>query len=265
MYEDCMVESNLMDFDEWDGEDAPEGLEIVNDSLLFIDTLIGNYRRGSNLGDGSGYSLRLNTFTNPRFWELKGSADLTVDAMPSQLDISFDYCFDKLINDRYQGVGSILINGQQVWNSDSNTISHHVPCDTPQTVTLCDLPYDRAIDTVTITFENTPLYSANDAWTHSSWYIDNISVSYPITISISNEESQDTLTCTTVYPNPTSGPLTVKSQADDIGYAIYNMQGITLMTGRTSSNVDLSYLPSGIYILTVDDGTCQATHKVARM
>ncbi len=266
-YDDCTIieDSMLIDFDDWDGKGAPEGLEIVIDSQLYVDTLISNFGRGPNLGDGSGYSLRLNTFVNPQAWELVGSTDLTVDAMPSQLDISFDYCFDELINDRYQGVGSILIDGQDVWNTGFNSVFGHVPCDTPRTVKLCDIPFDRTVDNITITFENTPLYSSRDAWTYSSWYIDNISVSFPRAISISDEESPDTLTYTSVYPNPTSGRLTVSSQAVDIDYTIYNMQGSELLSGRTDSQVDLSHLPSGVYVLVVYNGCSQSTHKVVRL
>ncbi len=73
----------------------------------------------------------------------------------------------------------------------------------------------------------------------------------------------------TIFPNPTSGLLTIQSETDLSGGAvdIFDLQGKLLERQVIGANgsVDLSALDSGIYILSLRMSTAQLTQKVTKI
>ena len=76
--------------------------------------------------------------------------------------------------------------------------------------------------------------------------------------SVSNENIKSDLQLT-LFPNPTLGNLNVSVDMSLIGkaYSIYNLQGILLKTNviyQKETDIDVSFLPTGHYILNVSNG-----------
>ena len=64
-----------------------------------------------------------------------------------------------------------------------------------------------------------------------------------------------------VYPNPVTDKLTIKSDSKLIGFKVYSYTGKELLSG-TSDTIDVSTLPVGSYLLTVNtEGTGLITQK----
>ena len=53
-----------------------------------------------------------------------------------------------------------------------------------------------------------------------------------------------------VYPNPTTGNLTIKTNLD-ITYELYDFTGKVINTDMKSENIDISNLPNGVYFLSI--------------
>lgn len=69
-----------------------------------------------------------------------------------------------------------------------------------------------------------------------------------------------------VFPNPSTGQVVVKTHANKVGstFTIYDQVGKTILTGKLSSittNIDLSYLSLGFYLISIGDNE-NATHKL---
>jgi glucosylceramidase len=74
-----------------------------------------------------------------------------------------------------------------------------------------------------------------------------------------------------VYPNPTTGPLTVQRNVIESGTIdVYNMSGINYISkgfkknNSNDVNLDLSSLPSGLYIVRITTSTKIVTFEVIK-
>ena len=63
---------------------------------------------------------------------------------------------------------------------------------------------------------------------------------------------EDMNSISSVYPNPTSGKIIIKSSDQDAGYQIFDNHGLLLKKTNDKSDIDLSSYPSGIYYLKID-------------
>lgn len=73
---------------------------------------------------------------------------------------------------------------------------------------------------------------------------------------------ENTLQALIVYPNPTTGIVYVSSQSDISGYAVYGIDGRKIMNGIPENNeINLSKLPSGLYLMQIQDGYGKSTFK----
>jgi len=71
----------------------------------------------------------------------------------------------------------------------------------------------------------------------------------------------------TVYPNPVSNMLTIKSKDEIEGVMIYNVYGSLLYESRqlgSTINADFSNYASGVYFVTVSNGKSSVTQKVIK-
>ncbi|MBI5916516.1 MAG: fibronectin type III domain-containing protein [Bacteroidetes bacterium] len=70
------------------------------------------------------------------------------------------------------------------------------------------------------------------------------------------------------YPNPSDGLLTVSLSGDSeqVEYRVVNLLGNTVLTTEAAANeqvqLDLSYLPKGIYLIAAQSGGVVRTHKI---
>lgn len=81
----------------------------------------------------------------------------------------------------------------------------------------------------------------------------------------SNDHLADNLGTITVYPNPTTRSISIERERNGALAAILlDMNGRTVLQQQvttTSSNLDLSHLPPGIYVLRLSDGQ-QGTQSI---
>jgi hypothetical protein len=88
------------------------------------------------------------------------------------------------------------------------------------------------------------------------------------TVSVPQTEDTDDLQSVKVYPNPTSGILTLSySKGSTFEFSILDVFGRTLLSSQSESqvtDVDLTSLPAGVYFLTLKDrsGTIGATKLI---
>jgi hypothetical protein len=70
-------------------------------------------------------------------------------------------------------------------------------------------------------------------------------------VAVRNQRSIDAV----VFPNPTSGALTIKTGETNWQYRVYDLSGRLLESGNepsTERTLDFSQMPSGLYKLTVE-------------
>lgn len=71
-----------------------------------------------------------------------------------------------------------------------------------------------------------------------------------------------------VFPNPTNGLLHLRPRPNTgnapTTYRLYSMAGALLARDRFRDEIDLSYLPAGVYVLEVTNGTTGSRHKIVR-
>jgi len=69
-----------------------------------------------------------------------------------------------------------------------------------------------------------------------------------------------------VYPNPSTGILHVDSQEDIHGIILYDLRGKEVYRiGRETTSIDISSLPSGIYVLVANVSSGPVVTKVVKM
>jgi aminopeptidase N len=103
-------------------------------------------------------------------------------------------------------------------------------------------------------------YTQEGNWKRGRFTVDNVQSGEYVIAAIDkfqigvNETSSPSLH---VYPNPSTGMITVETSSESPSqpYRITNLTGQTLMTGNTQGQIDVSYLPSGSYFLTINGKT----------
>lgn len=164
------------------------------------------------------------------------------------------------------GVGVDLAN---------DTVTFNFPHDTWFTVTI-DFNLDLGVPTYQIFIDGTPIdptpYSFQDdatlgaidffsaSATHSAYYDD-----FLFDNSLSVEEFS--LDSFSVYPNPVNDILNINSRANVNSITIYNVLGKTILEStpnKISPSIDMSALPSGIYLVKVVIGENSKTIKVIK-
>ena len=79
------------------------------------------------------------------------------------------------------------------------------------------------------------------------------------TLSTTNFNSNELV----IYPNPASSTITINAPfATTIGYSIYDMSGRSVMNSVTTSNVDVSGLQNGMYMLQLEANGTTSQHKI---
>lgn len=104
-----------------------------------------------------------------------------------------------------------------------------------------------------------------DPWTVD--YSPNINDNYPIltwqpnTITSSKDIEKD-IEILSIFPCPAQNTISIKGLKINEQYAIYNMQGIKLLSGTNIDNtIDISSLPSGIYFFHSSEGNISLIKK----
>ncbi|MDG1729156.1 MAG: glycosyl hydrolase [Algibacter sp.] len=89
--------------------------------------------------------------------------------------------------------------------------------------------------------------------TEPAWFIDNAVLTKTESLSINTKD----LTLTDIYPNPSSGIYTLKSQSEILSYSIYNIQGqlIKQEINLKATKIDLNLTKNskGIYYIIIKD------------
>ena len=68
-----------------------------------------------------------------------------------------------------------------------------------------------------------------------------------------------------LYPNPTSGPITINGLEGEANVSIRNINGQILIKSKTISNqIDISVLRAGMYIIEIENGNLREWHKVVK-
>ncbi|WP_418509689.1 FG-GAP-like repeat-containing protein [Corallibacter sp.] len=69
-----------------------------------------------------------------------------------------------------------------------------------------------------------------------------------------------------IYPNPVKDVLNIKTSSQEYSYHLFNIQGQEVLkaNNQTSKTIDVSKLPSGIYILKLTDGDKSQSFKVIK-
>jgi hypothetical protein len=69
-----------------------------------------------------------------------------------------------------------------------------------------------------------------------------------------------------VFPNPSDGLIRVMTDMKPVTISIYNLKGEVVykdyLVGRKSTDIDLRFLPAGLYNIDSFDGTQRRTAKV---
>ncbi|HKK63163.1 MAG TPA: T9SS type A sorting domain-containing protein, partial [Bacteroidales bacterium] len=82
-------------------------------------------------------------------------------------------------------------------------------------------------------------------------YIDNVTVELDTSTDVNTLEVSNSAS---IYPNPTSSILNIRSNSSMVKYSIYNLCGEKVLNG-VGQQVDVSALETGMYMVTLDDGS----------
>ncbi len=63
------------------------------------------------------------------------------------------------------------------------------------------------------------------------------------------------------FPNPTNSMLFIESNETPVKVSIYNILGKEVISTKNSKKIDVSALPSGVYIIKISDGVRQTNRK----
>lgn len=83
----------------------------------------------------------------------------------------------------------------------------------------------------------------------------------PAGAGIENETGWDV----SIYPNPSSGHLNINSEVDNYSLQVLDLTGKTIINKNNLSEttqIDLSNMPSGIYMVKLNNGSNQLTKKI---
>jgi hypothetical protein len=137
--------------------------------------------------------------------------------------------------------------------------------DDPWTRLYFDLsPYTGSV--FNITLQSACRFSDKAQGEGDNVFIDNISITNT-TITGSKEPGKEIIT---VYPNPSDGRIKVTASPVEnqavitvssmIGNTVYSKK-VTSENGEMHENLDLSFLPQGVYMLSINDSSKQLNQR----
>jgi len=95
-----------------------------------------------------------------------------------------------------------------------------------------------------------PLIGIQQDWKSSAWVNTNKQIyTYPNSVGLQNINKQQL----TIFPNPLNDVINVKGLTEKATYMVYDLSGSEILSGITSSSIDVSSLSYGIYNLTLFD------------
>ena len=101
----------------------------------------------------------------------------------------------------------------------------------------------------------TAVLTAAAVGSNVSWNDDIYSSAGTMTLTMPSSIQEVNATTLNIYPNPVSSRLNVSQEWMGNNFKVYDVLGKQYMNGEiTESTIDLSSLPSGVYILQVKDG-----------
>ncbi|MBO4645474.1 MAG: T9SS type A sorting domain-containing protein [Bacteroidales bacterium] len=140
---------------------------------------------------------------------------------------------------------------------------------TEEWVMLANYPFptEGGYETVSLALPNpSPTYQiAFKAKGHDAEgvYVDDVAVGTPAAIGIEETDAPSAL----VYPNPTTGNITVESNAINAELTVLDMFGKLMMTAKVASkytDLDFSSFASGIYMIRIAGSNAITTVKVVK-
>ena len=89
-----------------------------------------------------------------------------------------------------------------------------------------------------------------------SYFLDDFETSIESTESLSNHEEKIAKNKKTIYPNPSSGSITILGIYEKQAYKIYNLMGAEVLKGSINfnENIEIRNLTEGLYFLKLENG-----------
>ena len=82
-------------------------------------------------------------------------------------------------------------------------------------------------------------------------------------LSSSHQDEESTLENITIYPNPSSAFINIKSNIE-LEASVFDVTGKLIMSEYFTAKLDISQLEKGTYILNLSDGVNTSTHKIIK-
>ena len=82
-------------------------------------------------------------------------------------------------------------------------------------------------------------------------------------LSSSNQDYESSLENITIYPNPSSDFIYIKSN-NELEAAVFDITGKLIMNEYFTKKLDVSFLEKGTYILNLTDGINTKSHKIIK-
>ena len=82
-------------------------------------------------------------------------------------------------------------------------------------------------------------------------------------LSSSHQDEESKLENLTIYPNPSSNFIYIKSNIE-LEAAVFDITGKLIMSEYFTAKLDISFLEKGTYILSLKDGINTTTHKIIK-
>ena len=82
-------------------------------------------------------------------------------------------------------------------------------------------------------------------------------------LSSSHQDEESTLENITIYPNPSSAFINIKSNIE-LEASVFDVTGKLIMSEYFTAKLDISQLEKGTYILNLSDGVDTSTHKIIK-
>ncbi|NQX86398.1 MAG: T9SS type A sorting domain-containing protein, partial [Flavobacteriaceae bacterium] len=205
-----------------------------------------------------------NTFNNDKSRNFE--VPLTIDSISIELELTTDDYGDETGWELRDTSGAVL-------SSNSSTYANN----TTTTETI-DLPVNDACYTFVLTdsygdgiccdYGNGSYTlrdsSGNEITSGGSFYSEDASIFYALSnLNITDEDLSSTL----IYPNPSSGVFTVKTVQPDLNFEVYNILGQNILKGsftNTTNHINLNTQAPGMYILKVYDGDAILNVKLVK-
>ncbi|MBK7805881.1 MAG: T9SS type A sorting domain-containing protein [Saprospiraceae bacterium] len=111
------------------------------------------------------------------------------------------------------------------------------------------------------------MYIAQFAWTdpNTRWHSWIMLDGQKMNIISSTKDEQANSRKLKLYPNPTSGSITINGLEGEANVSIKNINGQILYESKTlNSQIDISVLRAGMYIIEIENGNLREWHKVVK-